>query len=82
MKKILLAALIGVIPGVLVAAYAVIHSPCALAAECNAICTYRNSSGTRFIGISSGGCDSACNEASSKCTGSGCTKVSCSATNC
>lgn len=82
MKKILLVSLLGMIPAVLLASAAFVFAPCAISAECFAICTYRNSSGARFMGISSSGCDSACSEASSKCTGSGCTRVSCSATNC
>jgi hypothetical protein len=56
-----------------------------VAEECYAICTYKDSSGTRFMGMSSGGCSDACSEAESKCNSEGsggCSKQGCTATGC
>lgn len=53
--------------------------------ECYAVCTYEGTSKRRYIGISSGGCDSACDAAEKKCRDnkdSPCTKTKCTATDC
>lgn len=60
--------------------------PLLIAKECFATCTYRDSQGSKFLGISSGGCDSACSAASAKCSSEsksgGCSYLQCSATDC
>jgi hypothetical protein len=53
--------------------------------ECYAVCKYKGKSGTTYVGISSSGCDSACDEAKNKCADQDdtpCEKIKCTATNC
>jgi hypothetical protein len=52
--------------------------------ECYAVCTYEGAK-RKYIGASSGGCDSACEAAEKKCRenrDTPCTKIRCTATDC
>ena len=54
--------------------------------DCYAVCTSRDSSGARFLGVSGGGCDVACSAAADKCARGGqggCSQLGeCQSTNC
>jgi squalene cyclase len=68
-----------------VGSYKAQGSRCVSGQDCYAVCTYQGASGSKYIGISSGGCDDACTAASNKCTNNNdapCSKVKCTSTNC